>query len=374
MRGQHNRSNCQGILDNWADGRDTRHNPMKTRAAILVELKKPLVIDQLEIPALKKGQLLVKILYSGVCRAQYNEMIGLKGPDRFLPHTLGHEASGIVVDSSRGITKVKKGDYVCLSWIKGRGLDGINTQYMLNGRTINAGAVTTFSDYAVVSENRVTKIPKTVPAEIASIIGCAVVTGGGIVQNTLGAANGNSIAVFGVGGVGLSVVLAAKRRGCAPIIAIDVSDSKLRFAKKIGATHLVNAARSSALKEILAIVPGGVDFAVDASGSKSAMETAFGCVKEQGGTCVIAGNLSKDEKIELHPFDLIKGKKIVGTWGGETDPDRDIPRYARAFSQRQMPIDKLITHRLDLEDINKAFDLLVKGEAGRIILKMDGNA
>ena len=154
------------------------------------------------------------------------------------------------------------------------------------------------------------------------------------------------------------------------MIVVDIVNSKLRLASTLGATHGINAARSSVLKKILAIAPGGVDFAVDASGSKTAMETAFACVKDNGGTCVVAGNLSKDEKITLHPFDLIKGKKIRGTWGGETDPDADIPRYARAFLQGQMPIDQLITHRFGLQDINKAFDLLVKGAAGRIVLAM----
>ena len=347
---------------------------MKTRAAILWETHKPLVIEDIEVPALKKGQVLVKVLYSGVCRAQYNEMIGLKGPDRFLPHTLGHEGSGIVVDTGKGITKVKKGDYVCLSWIKGKGLDGLNSQYRSGGRVINAGAVTTFSDYAVVSENRVTKISKAMPADIASIVGCAVATGCGIVRNTLSASKGSSIVVFGAGGVGLSAVMGAKYQGCGPIIAVDVADSKLRFANAMGATHGINAARASVLKEILAIAPGGVDFAVDASGSKTAMETGFSCVKDNGGCFVIAGNLSRDERIEIHPFDLIKGKNIRGTWGGETDPDRDIPRYARAFSQGKLPINKLITHRFGLEDINKAFDVLIEGGAGRVILEMDHKA
>src|SRR5262249_38373262 len=158
-----------------------------------------------------------------------NEMIGLKGPDKFLPHLLGHEASGIIVDCGPGITKVKKGDYVCLSWIKGKGLDGINSQYHLNGRIINAGGVTTFSDYTVVSENRVTKIPKTMSPESAAILGCAIVTGCGIVENTLAAKPKSSIAVFGVGGVGLSVILGAKRRGCSTVIAVDIDPQKLNF-------------------------------------------------------------------------------------------------------------------------------------------------
>jgi len=343
---------------------------MKTRAAILWQLHKPLVIDAVEIPSLKRGQVLVKILYSGVCRAQYNEMTGLKGPDKFLPHLLGHEASGVVVDIGPGVGKVKKNDPVCLTWIKGRGLDAFNTQYQLKGRSINAGAVTTFSDYAVVSENRVIRVHKGLPMDIVAIAGCAVVTGCGIINNTLNAVKNSSIVIFGAGGIGLSVILGARHRGCAKIIAVDVLDSKLKLAQRLGATHLINALKSPVLKKISSILPQGADYSVDASGHKTAMENAFACIKDTG-VCVIAGNLSKDEKIELHPFDLIKGKHILGTWGGESQPDRDIPAYLKAFSRGKLPIDQMITHRFSLEDINKAFDVLVKGQAGRIILKMN---
>lgn len=342
---------------------------MKTRAAILWQLHKPLVIDEVEIPALKRGQVLVKILFSGICRAQYNEMTGLKGPDKFLPHLLGHEASGFVVDPGPGVNKVKKNDYVCLSWIKGRGLDALRSQYQLGARTINAGAVTTFSDYAVVSENRAVKIPKTVPADVAAIAGCAVATGCGIINNTLNAVKKSSVVVFGTGGIGLSIIMGAKHRGCSSIIAVDVLDPKLKLAKRLGATHLINASKSPVLKNISAILPKGADYAVDASGNKTAMENAFACINEKG-VCVIAGNLGKNEKIELHPFELIKGKRIIGTWGGETQPDRDIPALLKAYSHGVLPIDRLITHRFGLEDINRAFEVLVKGDAGRIILQM----
>jgi len=342
---------------------------MKTRAAILWQLNAPLVIDEVQIPSLKRGQALIKILYSGVCRAQYNEMTGLKGPDKFLPHLLGHEASGFVADTGQGVTKIKNNDYVCLSWIKGQGLDAFNSKYKLGSRTINAGAVTTFSDYAVVSENRVIKIPKTAPADVAAITGCAVATGCGIIYNTLKAAKNSSVIVFGVGGVGLSVILGAKLRGCPKIIAVDVVDAKLKFAKRLGATHLVNASKSNVLKSINAILPKGADYTVDASGNKTAMENAFAAIKDTG-VCVIAGNLSKDEKIELHPFELIKGKRIIGTWGGETLPDCDIPAYLKAYAQGKLPIDRMITHRFDLENINKAFEVLIHGDAGRIVLKM----
>lgn len=347
---------------------------MKTKAAILYELNKPLIIEDVEIPELKRGQVLAKILYSGVCRAQYNEMIGLKGPDKFLPHMLGHEASAIIQDVGEGITKVKKGDYVALSWIKGDGLDGINTQYKKGSQIINAGGVTTFSEYSVVSENRVTKISKRINPEAAAIIGCAVATGCGIVENTLKAKKNSSIAVFGVGGVGLSAIMGARRRGCNPIIAIDLTEEKLKFATQCGATHVVDASRIDVWQLLKKVAPDGVDFTVDASGNKNAMEMAFDLAKEAKGVCVIAGNLSKDEKISIHPFELIKGKKLVGTWGGETNPGIDIPKYIDAFDKGELPITELITHRLTLDEINKAFEILKSGDAGRIVIKMDENA
>ncbi len=342
---------------------------MKTKAAILYELNKPLIIDEVEIPPLKRGQVLVKILFSGICGAQYNEIIGLKGPDRFLPHLLGHEASAIVDKIGPGVTKVKKGDYIALSWIKGKGLDGLNTQYQKNGRVINAGAVTTFSEYSVVSENRVTKISKQMPPDVAAIIGCAIVTGSGIVHNTLQVKPKTSIAIFGVGGIGSSVLLAARKAGCQIIIAVDLSSTKLEAAKELGATHTISADDPELVQRIKEILPSGADYSVDASGARRAMETAFEILNTKG-ICVIAGNLSKDEKISLHPFELIKGKRIVGTWGGETNPDKDIPKYVRQYLDGGLPIKKMITHRFKLDQINAAFETLKKKEAGRIVLDM----
>ncbi len=346
---------------------------MKTRAAILWQSHQPLTIENIDIPKLKSGQVLVKIFISGVCRAQYNEIIALKGPDKFLPHLLGHEASGIIVDAARGVTKVKQGDYVCLSWIKGRGGDGINSQYKCGSRTINAGAVTTFSDYAVVSENRVNKIPRHIPHDIAAVLGCAVSTGCGIVRNRLKAGQGQSIAVFGTGGIGLCVVMGAKLQGCGSIIAVDISADKLKIARQLGATHVFKADTPRLVERIVKLMNGGCDFAVDASGVQQAMENAFDVVKAPGGVCVIAGNLSAAQKIAIHPFDLIKGKQIAGTWGGETNPDRDIPHYGRLFMQGKLPVDQMITHRLPLEQVNQAFDLMQQGQTGRVVLVMNNS-
>lgn len=342
---------------------------MVIEAAILNTLNTPLVLGKIVPPTLKRGQVYVKVLCSGICGAQYNETIGLKGPDKFLPHLLGHEASAIVESVGDGVTKVKRGDYVVLSWIKGRGLDGGSTQYNWNGRTVNAGGITTFSTHAIISENRVTKVSRKIPANIAALLGCVIPTGAGIVDYTLKVKKGSSIIVFGVGGIGLSVILAAKRKGCKNIVGVDVRLKKLQFAKRLGATVGININKQNEKKKLLQMFPSGFDYAVDASGSKQAMETAFALLSNQG-TLVIAGNLPRRQKISIHPFELIKGKKIIGTWGGETFPDRDIPKYAKEYLKGILPIEKLITHRFLLKDINKAMQVLKRGNAGRIILEI----
>ena len=341
---------------------------MTTKAAILYQLNAPLVIEDLEIPSLGRGQVLVKLKCSGICRAQLNEMIGLKGPDRFLPHLLGHEGSALVEEIGTDVTRVKKGDYVALSWIKGDGLDASGTQYKAGKRKINAGPVTTFNEYSVVAENRLTRIPKTMPADHAALLGCAIATGGGIVINRCQVKPNDTIAIFGVGGVGASAILAAKMQGLSTIIAVDIHDSKLEFARSLGATDAVHFQDKHIVAKIQKITGGGVDYAIDASGVKQAIELAFDCLR-QTGMLVIAGNIGKEEKISIHPFELIKGKRIVGTWGGETLPQRDLPRYVKAYQSGRLPIEQLITHRIRLEEINEGFEILKRGEAGRIVIE-----
>ena len=182
---------------------------MKTRAAILVESNKPLVVDEIELPSLGVGQVLVKIGVSGICGAQLGEIAAVKGPDKFLPHLLGHEGGGVVEAVGPGVTHLKLGDHVCLHWRKGTGIHAQPAKYMWNGRTVNSGWVTTFSDYSIVSENRVTPIPKETNFEIAALMGCAVTTALGLINNDAKVKIGQSVAVFGCGGVGLNVVQAA---------------------------------------------------------------------------------------------------------------------------------------------------------------------
>ncbi|HOW36117.1 MAG TPA: zinc-binding dehydrogenase [Candidatus Omnitrophota bacterium] len=340
---------------------------MKTKAAILYKLHSPLVIREVEIPPLSQGQVLVKVLASGLCRSQLNEIKGFKGPDRYLPHMMGHEGAGVVVATGKGVRKVKKNDYVVLSWIKGSGLDAAGTQYKAGNQIINSGAIATFCEHAVIAENRLTKIPKTIPPDKAALLGCAVATGAGIVLNTLNVSKGSTIAIFGAGGIGASAILAARLKGCSKIIAIDAQKEKISFAKKLGATHAL-IFRKDIDASVKAIVPGGVDYALEASGTKEGMEACFKAIRDKG-TAVIAGNLRHDQEISINPFDLIKGKRIIGTWGGETVPDRDFPLFVRAYRAGKFPLGRLITHRFKFAQINKALATLEQGRAGRIIIR-----
>lgn len=346
---------------------------MKTRAAILSQINQPLQIDELIMPELKKGQVLVKIAYSGVCHSQLNEIRGLKGEDKFLPHTLGHEGSGIVMEVGPEVQKVKAGDYVVLTWIKGKGMDVPATQYHRHdGSVVNSGAISTFMEYAIISENRLVPIPKEMPLKEAALLGCAIPTGAGIILNTLRVQHGNSIVIFGVGGIGLSAVLAASLMNVMPIIAVDVFDYKLDFARDVGATHLINASQEDPLATILKITGGrGVDYAIEAAGRREAMESAFRAVRDNGGLCVLAGNLSQGERISVDPFDLIKGKQIIGTWGGETDPDRDIPKYIRLYQAGKLRLDELVTDNFTLDEISNAIDMMRKGKiTGRCLIEI----
>ena len=344
---------------------------MKTKAAILYQINKPLQIEELTIPKLKTGQVLVKIAYSGVCHSQLNEIRGLKGEDKYLPHTLGHEGSGIVETVGSGVGKVKPGDHVVLTWINCDGLDVPSTIYQRsNGSVVNSGAISTFMEYAVISENRLIAIPKEMPLREASLLGCAVPTGAGIVMNIARVRPSSSVAVFGVGGIGLSAVMASSLMNATMIIAIDVFEHKLEQARQLGATHLINARQQDPLSTILEITGGrGVDYAIEAAGRREAMETAFQVVRDNGGLCVLAGDLPHGERISLDPFDLVRGKRIVGTWGGETQPERDIPRYVDLYLAGKLKLDELITHRFRLEDINVAFHALDKGDVARAIVE-----
>ena len=344
---------------------------MKTRAAILVELNKPLIIDEIEIPPLQYGQVLVKVIVSGICGSQIGEIDGVKGYDKFLPHLLGHEGSGIVVETGQGVTNVKKDDHVVLHWMKGDGINSPTPKYKWGNRIVNAGWVTTFNEFAVVSENRITKISEDVDFEVASLFGCALTTGFGTINNNAKLKIGESIVVYGSGGTGLSVILGASLVSANPIIAVDISENKLEMAERFGATHWINSKQKSVKEEILKIVgKQGVDVAVDTTGNVKVIEQSYEITSARGRT-ILLGVPRKGENINIYSLPLHFEKILTGTHGGESEPAYDIPRYIEIFEAKKNNLKDMITARFGLDGINTAIDEFRNGKiAGRCVVKM----
>lgn len=340
------------------------------KAAILVGQNEPLVVADVDVPSLDAGQVLVKTEYSGICGKQLEEINGKRGADPYIPHLLGHEGAGVVVDVGPGVRKVKSGDHVVLHWIKGPGIDSVPPRFNWDGAQVSAGWVTTFNQYTIASENRVTPIDPDIELEVASLLGCAVTTGLGVVFNNAALMPGQSIAVFGVGGVGMNVLQGAALVNGYPIVAIDLHDEKLEQAKEFGATHTVNASKDdpeACFRDLVG--PQGFDVTVDLTGSGAVREVAYNATSNTGKT-VLAGVPHHEEKINIDSFPLHFGRKIFGSHGGETRPDVDIPRYLNLYKLGKLKLKEQITHRYPLDDINQAVSVVQTGQAGRCVVSM----
>ncbi len=341
------------------------------KAAILVEQKKPLVIADVNMPSkLEYGQVRVRVICSSICGSQIGEIDGAKGPDKYLPHLLGHEGGGVVEEIGPGVTKVKKGSHVVLHWRKGAGIEAPIPKYEWGNKVVNAGWVTTFNEYAIVSENRVTEIEDDIEFEIAALMGCAVTTGLGVITNDAKLKIGESIAVFGVGGVGLNIIQGAKLVSANPIIAVDVHDDKLRLAKEFGATHIINSSKTDVKEDIYKITGScGVDAAVDTTGIVSVINLAYAITSNDGRT-VLVGVPRAGEKISIYSLPLHFNKRIYGSHGGGTDPSVDIPRYLSLYKKGTLKLKGLITDYFSLDEVNDVIDGMRKGEIVKCIVKM----
>jgi S-(hydroxymethyl)glutathione dehydrogenase/alcohol dehydrogenase len=343
---------------------------MKTQAALLVATGQPLVIAEIETPALKPGQVLVEIAYSGACGTQLMEVAGDKGEDKWCPHCLGHEGTGTVVEAGSAVTKVKVGDKVVLSWIKGNGIEAGGTVYDWDGKKVNSGGVTTFQRHAVVSENRLTLLPAEMPLDVGVLLGCAAPTGMGAVYNVLNVKAGDAIAVFGTGGIGLNALMAAALAGASPVIGIDLKDSRRAMAQQFGATHVIDPAAGDVAAQIKAIVPNGVDLAVEATGIPSVMADAIAVTRQQGGRAVVIGNAKAGSEFKISPNVFNQGKSLMGTWGGDSQPDRDYGRFAKLISSGRFPVRDLLSAPYSLENINEALADMRSGKIGRPLIDM----
>ena len=343
---------------------------MKTEAAILVETGRPLVLVELGIPPLGPGQVLVEIAYSGACGTQVMEWRGEKGPDKWLPHCLGHEGTGTILDIGEGVTKVRPGDSVVLSWLRGSGEDASGCQYDWDGKPVNAGGVTTFQRHSVVSENRVSKMPEGLASDLGVLLGCASPTGMGSIINVLKMQPGDSIAIFGTGGIGLNACIAASLLGGDPIIGIDPNPTRRELATTYGCTHVVDPAGVDPVGAVLQIAPQGVDLAVEASGVPTVINQAVDAVRAQGGQTVVIGNAPAGSELTIDSAIFNQGKSILGTWGGDTQRDRDFPEFAKMLGSGRFPAGKLLSAPYCLEDATQALEDLAAGLIGRPLIDM----
>ena len=344
---------------------------MKFKAAILVELRKPLVIEEIENQPLRFGQVLVKIHCSGICGAQINEIEGAKGPDKFLPHLLGHEATATVMEIGEEVKSVKVGDRVVCHWRKGAGLQAPPAIYSSKSfPRINSGWVTTFSEYSVVSENRVTKIPDNFDAESGALLGCAVTTAMGVINNNARLGIGESVAVFGTGGVGLNIVQFASMVSAYPIIAIDLQDHKLSLAKSLGATHTINASHGSVIEAIRAIVgEKGVNVSIENTGITEVIENAYEVTQAQGRVILVGVPPKAVRKPSIYTLPLHFNKLLTGSEGGDCKPDIDIPKLVCLCNAGKLSFSGLVNKRYKLEEINQALADLKNGSvAGRCLV------
>lgn len=346
--------------------------PRTSLAAILVDQGKPLEIAEISLPsALDVGQVLVEFAYSGICGSQIGEIDGVKGPDKWLPHLLGHEASGHVLAVGAGVKHVKPGDAVVAHWRPSLGIEASTPKYLWHGRTINAGWVTTFNRHAVISENRLTPIPADSDLQAAALYGCAVTTGFGTVDNVARLRLGETVVVFGAGGIGLNIVQAAALAGARTIVAVDRFDNRLQLARQCGATHMLNGASGDPWIELKTIFgTDGPDVFIDNTGSPEVINRGYELV-HGGGRVVLVGVPQKGAHASLYTLPLHFGKSISGTTGGEAVPQADIPRYMALAHARRINLRELVTEVAPLASINHLIEGMRSGRtAGRCLVDL----
>ncbi|MCG2661587.1 MAG: zinc-binding dehydrogenase [Kiritimatiellae bacterium] len=345
----------------------------KAKAAILVESHKPLIVAEVMLPdELLYGQVLVKVHYSGICGSQIGEIEAVKGDDKYLPHLLGHEGSATVIDAGAGVKTVKHGDNAVMHWMPGEGVQAEPPIYYWNGRRVNAGWVTTFNEYAVVSENRLTVIPSDFDLKLAPLFGCAITTALGVVNNDAQLKIGQSVVVFGVGGIGLNIVQGAEMVSAHPVIAIDIVDSKLEKARQFGATYVFNSRTVADLEtEIRKIVGSkGADVVIETTGNTRVIEQAYGLTHPNGRT-ILVGVPKKGDNASIYTLPLHFKKVLKGSHGGSTAPHVDIPNYLRLVQSGKLKLDGLITHEFTLAEINKGIELMKAGHGIRVLIDME---
>lgn len=366
---------------------------MRTTAAVLRSTGAPLTIEEVELAGPGPREVLVQVVASGVCHSDLHIIDGSIPAN--LPMICGHEGAGVVLEVGPGVTGTEPGDHVVLAWVPSCGRcsfcaagranlcettigpsyaghlwDGTSRFTGRGGESIGHHVmVSSFAGHVVVPEGGVVPVPRDLPLERLALIGCAVTTGVGAVTNTVAVELGSSVAVVGVGGVGLNAVQGARLRGAATIIAVDVSPAKLDLARRFGATDVVDASREDTAARILELTGGrGVDVAVEAVGTPATVEAALASVG-RGGTVVLVGLAGPGTLASVDLYHMIDERRLVGSYYGSTRPLVDIPRLVELYRRGQLLIDELVTRELPLSGINEALEDLQQGNATRTIVR-----
>jgi S-(hydroxymethyl)glutathione dehydrogenase / alcohol dehydrogenase len=368
---------------------------VKIRGAVLEETNGPLEVAELELAPPKAGEVLVRLHASGVCHSDQNAIDGT-APAR-CPTVLGHEGAGVVEKTGPGVTRVEVGDHVALSWTPSCGtceeclrelpqlcstawpaladgtlLDG-TTRLSRDGEPVwHYSFISSFADACVLPERSCVPIPKDVPFAVAGLVGCAVTTGVGAVWRTAQVRPADRVAVFGCGGVGLSAVLGAVAAGAAPIVAVDTEEGKLELAQRLGATDVVlwDGSAEATAEAVAEASGGGVDYAIEATGRTEAMLAAFFSTRAHGAA-VLIGIPAADAVLSL-PALLIPRmeRRVLGSIYGSSRPERDFPLTLDLYRRGRLPLDRLVTHHVPLDEVEWGFDLMRSGEAVRVVLDL----
>ena len=367
---------------------------MKMRAAVAWKAGQPLSIEQIDIDGPKQGEVLIKIIATGVCHTDAFTLSG-DDPEGVFPSVLGHEGGGIVVETGPGVTSVVKDDHViplytpecrqckfCLSGktnlcqavraTQGQGLmpDG-TTRLSQNGKPIfHYMGTSTFAEYAIVPEISLAKINKAAPLDKVCLLGCGITTGVGAVLNTAKVEAGSTVAVFGLGGIGLSVIQGAVMAKAERIIAIDINPEKYDFARSMGATECINPKDYDLpIQEVLVeLTDGGVDYSFECVGNVDLMRSALECCHKGWGESIIVGVAGAGKEIATRPFQLVTGRVWRGTAFGGVKGRTQLPGYVDKYLNKELKVDEFVTHTMPLEQINDAFDLMLAGKSIRSVI------
>lgn len=336
-----------------------------SKAAVLIETGKPLEIHELVVPELQLGQILVQNQYSGICRSQLMESNGARGVDKWLPHLLGHEGFGTVQEVGPGVTKVREGDEVVISWIQGTGISAINPQFSsTQGMRVNSGSSTTFCEYSIVSEDRVFLSPKGFNNDLLPLFGCAFLTGGGMVLEILEGAHNQDqqqVLVLGFGGVGISAALILQSYPNIDITIVESSTFRRELATRLGFQKVMSEIDLGAPDKLK------FDLCFESAGTAESIELGFKSIKDRA-TLVFASHPRSGDLIRLDPYDLIKGKTIKGTWGGGLPPEVMIKEIGEKLLKSPADLSLLIGPKFNLAQVNDGLAYLADGKPGKPLI------